>query len=105
MLENRQQISLPIASHGDGQPVRLGIRPEHIQLTELAHADVEGEVLFVEHMGNETLLYVNSGYGSEPLVMRHTERLEIKPDQRIGLRLPPENCYLFDSEGRAFIRI
>ncbi len=105
MLENRQQISLPIASRPEAQSVRLGIRPEHIQLTELAHADVEGEVLFVEHMGNETLLYVNSGYGSEPLVMRHTERLEIKPDQRIGLRLPPESCYLFDDAGRAFERL
>lgn len=106
MLENRQQISLPIVSQNgrQGQAVRLGIRPEHLELTDIAQADVEGEVLFVEHMGNETLLYINSGYGSEPLVMRHTLRLEIAPDQRVGLRLPPEHCYLFDDEGRAFAR-
>jgi multiple sugar transport system ATP-binding protein len=105
LLENRQLITLPITGRGDdGQAVRLGIRPEHVQLTEIVHADIEGDVLFVEHMGNETLLYVNSGYGSEPLVIRHTERLEIKPDQRIGLRLPPESCYLFDAQGRAFER-
>lgn len=106
MLENRQRITLPVgcACAEQGLPVSLGIRPEHIELTEIAHADVEGEVLFVEHMGNETLLYINSGYGSEPLVMRHTLRLEIKPERRIGLRLPPEHCYLFDDKGRAFIR-
>ncbi|SUW64063.1 Maltose/maltodextrin import ATP-binding protein MalK [Buttiauxella agrestis] len=107
LLENRQLISLPMNGAGvpEGQAVRLGIRPEHVQITELAQADIEAEVLFVEQMGNETLLYVNSGYGSEPLVMRHTFRLEIKADRRIGLRLPPENCYLFNSDGRAFVRI
>ncbi|TDN54133.1 palatinose ABC transporter ATP-binding protein [Buttiauxella sp. JUb87] len=107
MLENRQEITLPINSAGvpEGQAVQLGIRPEHVQITELVQADIEGEVLFVEQMGNETLLYVNSGYGSEPLVMRHTFRLEIKADRRIGLRLPPENCYLFNNDGRAFVRI
>ncbi|HEY1846442.1 MAG TPA: sn-glycerol-3-phosphate ABC transporter ATP-binding protein UgpC [Buttiauxella sp.] len=107
LLENRQQMTLPVNGAGvpEGQAVRLGIRPEHIQITELAQADIEGEVLFVEQMGNETLLYVNGGYGSEPLVMRHTSRLEIKPDRRIGLRLPPEKCYLFNGDGRAFVRL
>ena len=106
MLENRQMISLPVNGAGvpEGQKVQLGIRPEHIQITELAQADIEGEILFVEQMGNETLLYVNSGYGSEPLVIRQTERLEINADRRIGLRLPPEECYLFNSDGRAFVR-
>lgn len=106
MLENRQLIALPVNGAGipEGQPVRLGIRPEHIQIAALAQADIEGEVLFVEQMGNETLLYINSGYGSEPLVMRHTSRLEIQTDRRIGLHLPPACCYLFNSDGRAFVR-
>lgn len=106
-LENRQRIVLPVDSLNGkiGDHVWLGIRPEHVQLNDLALADVEGEVLFVEQMGNETLLYVNSGYGSEPLVIRLTSRLEIMPDQRVGLRLPPTSCYLFDDAGQAFRRI
>nr|CAZ90595.1 Maltose/maltodextrin import ATP-binding protein malK [Franconibacter pulveris] len=106
-LENRQRIRLPVDARraGDGEAVRLGIRPEHLEIVDLAGADVEGEVLFVEHMGNETLLYVNGGYGAEPLVMRHTERLEVQPEQHVGLRLSPEHCYLFDSSGVAFPRL
>lgn len=106
-LENRQRIRLPVDARraGEGEAVRVGIRPEHLERMELAQADVEGEVLFVEHMGNETLLYVNGGYGAEPLVMRHTERLEVQPEQHIGLRLSPEHCYLFDNSGEAFPRL
>ncbi len=105
-LENRQRIVLPIetARGKPGDRLWLGIRPEHVEPIDLPSADVEGEVLFVEQMGNETLLYVNSGYGAEPLVVRLTSRLDVKPDQRIGLRLPPERCYLFDESGLAFTR-
>lgn len=107
LLENRQPVTLPVNGAGvpEGQAVQVGIRPEHIQITDLQQADIEGEILFVEQMGNETLLYVNGGYGSEPLVMRQTSRLAVQPDRRIGLRLPPESCYLFNSDGRAFVRI
>ncbi|SNY61124.1 ABC transporter ATP-binding protein [Enterobacter sp. CC120223-11] len=106
-LENRQRIALPIETLRAkvGDRVWLGIRPEHVSLIDLAKADVEGEVLFVEQMGNETLLYVNGGYGSEPLVTRLTSRQEVAPDQRLGLHLPPERCYLFDEAGLAFARL
>ncbi|CCJ97303.1 Maltose/maltodextrin transport ATP-binding protein MalK [Cronobacter malonaticus 507] len=106
-LENGLRLTLAVqATAGqEGDTVQLGIRPEHVEVMTLAKADVEGEVLFVEHMGNETLVYVNGGYGAEPLVMRHTERLEVRPEHHLGLKLPAEHCYLFDSAGNAFARL
>ncbi|PQV72030.1 TOBE domain-containing protein [Cronobacter sakazakii] len=106
-LENGLRLTLPVqaAAGQEGDTVQLGIRPEHVEVMALAKADVEGEVLFVEHMGNETLVYVNGGYGAEPLVMRHTERLEVRPEHHLGLKLPVEHCYLFDSAGNAFARL
>ncbi|AHB71256.1 sn-glycerol-3-phosphate ABC transporter ATP-binding protein UgpC [Cronobacter malonaticus] len=106
-LENGLRLTLPVqaAAGQEGDAVQLGIRPEHVEIMTLAKADVEGEVLFVEHMGNETLVYVNGGYGAEPLVMRHTERLEVRPEHHLGLKLPAEHCYLFDSAGNAFARL
>ncbi|UYU32942.1 ABC transporter ATP-binding protein [Siccibacter colletis] len=106
-LENGHRMVLAVdgTGHQPGEAVQFGIRPEHLEVMPLAGADVEGEVLFVEHMGNETLLYVNGGYGAEPLVMRHTSRLEVRPEQHVGLRLAPEHGYLFGSEGRALRRL
>ena len=60
--------------------------------------------MFVEHMGNETYLYLDNGNASEPWVVRNAERSPISAGQDVGVSLPPEQCYLFDGDGNAFLR-
>jgi len=38
-------------------------------------------------------------------VVRNSERSEIVAGQTVGIDLPAEHCYLFDSDGKAFQRL
>jgi multiple sugar transport system ATP-binding protein len=69
----------------------------------VADAPNLADVLFVEHMGNETYLYLDNNMG-EPWVVRNAERSAIEAGQTIGYRLPPEHCHLFGESGQAFTR-
>jgi len=106
-LDNGKALILPIATppEAEGQSVNVGIRPEHIRGGERAECEFQGEVMFVEHMGNETYLYLDNGNAGEPWVLRNPERSSIQAGDTVGVRLPVECCYLFDRQGRAFQRI
>ncbi|PSJ47525.1 ABC transporter [Zobellella endophytica] len=106
-LDNGKELLLPIATtaEAEGQSVNLGIRPEHVQWGEQAECEYQGEVMFVEHMGNETYLYLDNGNAGEPWVVRNAERSPIEAGTLVGIRLPVACCYLFDREGRAFQRL
>ncbi|MBU9839500.1 MULTISPECIES: ABC transporter ATP-binding protein [Rahnella] len=105
-LDNGKALVLPVATPAaaQGHSVNLGIRPEHIRSGNREECEYQGEVMFVEQMGNETLLYLDNGNASEPWVVRHAERSAIQVGEIVGVRLPVERCYLFDSHGRAFHR-
>ena len=105
-LDNGKQLVLPVATPqaAEGQSVNLGIRPEHIRGGRLEECEYQGEVMFVEHMGNETYLYLDNGNAGEPWVLRNPQRSPITAGETVGVRLPVECCYLFDHYGRAFPR-
>lgn len=106
-LDNGKQLVLPISTprHAEGQSVNLGIRPEHILWGNVQESQYQANVMFVEHMGNETYLYLDNGNASEPWVVRNAERSVISAGQTVGVQLPVEHCYLFDGDGNAFQRL
>jgi multiple sugar transport system ATP-binding protein len=78
----------------DGQPVTLGVRPEHLSLAQAAGGTVQGEVIVVEPMGAETELFIRAGE-ADVVLMTHG-RPSVNPGQRIGLALDPAAIHLFD---------
>ncbi len=106
-LERGESLTVNVATpaSAEGRPVRLGIRPEHIVWGEgMADPHYTAEVLFVEHMGNETYLYLDSGDASEPWVVRNAARSAIDDGAVVGVSMPAEHCHLFDENGMAFER-
>lgn len=105
-LDNGKTLILPIATpeSAQGQSVNIGIRPEHIRSGDPHQCEFQGAVMFVEQMGNETLLYLKNGNTDEPWVVRHADRSAIQINETVGVRLPVECCYLFDNLGQAFAR-
>lgn len=91
-----------------GDKVMLGIRPEHMTLD--AHSStagaIEGEVLLVEHLGDQTLTYMQSDGASENIILREEgESTAVKVGDNIKVAVPPHQCYLFDADGAAFPRL
>jgi multiple sugar transport system ATP-binding protein len=83
------------AAGSDGQAVAYGIRPEHLSLAAGgdAHA-VPAEITVVEPTGAETELLVQAGE-SQIVLVTHG-RPQVKPGDRIGLRVDPAMVHVFD---------
>ena len=107
-LENNL-IKLP--SHGSvqlknenfiTQPVKLGVRPEHISITATkdSAANCRGTVEVAEHLGADTFAYV-SAPELGILTVRAPGLSTIKPRDEIGLAFNLDQIHLFDSESLA----
>jgi multiple sugar transport system ATP-binding protein len=87
-----------------GDPVTLGIRPEHF--VEGGDANrIEADVTFVESLGSSTHAYCSFTGVTEALTCELDGRTRVRAGQKLGLSLPAEACYLFDADGRAFRRL
>ena len=102
-------IQLPgqgIVKPGDwnqvGEPINLGIRPEHMKLVAAddASASCKGSVEVTEHLGADTFAYV-----SIPelgiLTVRTAGISPIKPGDNVGLIFDADNIHLFDRQEKA----
>ncbi len=80
-------------------PVELGVRPEHLALVEPDDfaAAFNGAIQIVEHLGNATLLYVDTPAGQ--LIVQGEGNLDAKPGRQVGLTLSENHVHLFGASG------
>jgi multiple sugar transport system ATP-binding protein len=83
-----------------GDPVTLGIRPEHIAFG----GTLSGRVLNVERFGDSSLLYLENGDAKEPVIMRTDGGTKLKRGDSVSLALEPDHVHVFDAEERALTR-
>jgi multiple sugar transport system ATP-binding protein len=76
----------------ENQPVKYGIRPEHL---DVGSAGIPAEVVVVEPMGAETELVLQVG-GTSLTVVTHG-RASYGPGDKIHVSPQPENAHLFDA--------
>ena len=95
-------LSLPQDASGlaDGAGLTLGVRPEHLRLTE-ARGENSFEIVNVEYLGNEVYVYLEPKEGDILLIQRGEAPTNWSTGQRVALGLDPEHVHLFDVENRA----
>ena len=76
----------------------LGIRPEHIHLTE-GNGQWHGTLRHVEHLGSDTVAYVEAE-GVGPLTVRIAKQTTLSTGQSVGLIPEEEELHRFDASGR-----
>jgi len=90
-----------------GDIVTLGIRPEHVKLTDEtdAHA-ILAHIVLVEHLGDQILAYIRvAGLDNELCMKLPGHSSKLKYGDPVHIALPHEHCMLFDQAGNAFQRI
>ena len=85
-----------LAPPADGQPIELGIRPEHIEVNAAGAAAV---VEMVEPMGSDQLAWLR--FGGAPLSLRLSAEAGVKTGDNMGIVLPPRRMSLFDAASGA----
>jgi multiple sugar transport system ATP-binding protein len=97
-VESAGGLRWPISARNaaDGQPVTLGVRPEHLTLASAAGDAVHGEIIVVEPMGAETELLIQAG--ESQVVLMTSGRPNVSPGERVGLTLDPATVHLFDQK-------
>ncbi len=82
-------------------PVELGVRPEHFRFVDPADpsAGLPGKVSIVEHLGNATIVYVDTPAG--PLIVQGDGSLAARPADAVGLALDAAQAHLFGAGGAA----
>jgi ABC-type sugar transport system ATPase subunit len=83
----------------DGTPVKIGIRPENVQLSTAARDGWQSaRVLVVEPMGSEMLVTLE--LEGQRLVARTPADLAIGSDQDAWIQMSPDHILVFDAEGK-----
>lgn len=95
------QVNTSVADSGES--VNVGIRPEHMRLCNKAEAHLIGKIQHIEHLGEAAYFYV-AVEGFEPMLVRHSEELELALGDDVGLMIPAQHAHLFDNKGVAFQR-
>lgn len=98
-----------------GDRATLGIRPENIRLSpdDTTRAAISGKVRLVEHLGRETILYVDAGalqcVSSESGTGNVTVQIgQVTPkaaDTPVSLSFHPHDAYLFAGDGQRTVTV
>ena len=100
---NLKSESLNIKSTADlkvDEHYTLGIRPEHIYISEKNESDLEVTVDYSEQLGSETYFYCNADDTSQ-LIVHQTGQYKVAKGDKLFLRLDRSTMHLFDADGKA----
>ncbi len=85
-------------SAAPGSEVTLGLRPEHLSIA--ADGPMSGEVAVVEHLGGETLVYVDVGNGTL-VTVKGPGNATARVGSQVNLAVTTTEANLFDTSGLA----
>jgi len=81
-----------------GKKVKLGVRPEHLQLAEGSENSLPLTVTLVEHLGADTLVHGHFGEDETDMTVRRSGTLKTVPGDKLPISITRENIHLFDAE-------
>ena len=86
--------SIATNSKDMGKKVNVGIRPEHLRLTERSHL-LKAEVEIIEALGEYTLLYVKHALQDENLIAKIPGTHKLLRNQLVKFSADPSKVHIF----------
>ena len=102
-----EQLTVAVDARGAaaGAPVSVGIRPEHLRHGDAGEGSpLHTRVTQMERLGDESLLYLSIAPDAPLVTLRIEGHAPQSSGDSVTLRLPPEQCHLFDAVGKAYPR-
>jgi multiple sugar transport system ATP-binding protein len=104
-LPSGGRLEIPAIPDGlaPGDRVTLGIRPEHLAVTEAVESGLRGRIDLIEQLGESHLLHIRVEGGSSITARLPGDAQRASGDE-VGLQLPVDQCHLFDKAGQSIMR-
>jgi multiple sugar transport system ATP-binding protein len=83
-------------------PMTLGVRPEHLTIAPTETGGIPGTVSLSEHLGGETMLYVDVE-GAESTIVKADGLAGQRAGDKVRIVVAPETVHLFDKAGKAIV--
>ena len=101
VLPGGRTAEIGVTNSAGASSAELGVRPEHLAIVDAndPHAAFVGAISIIEHLGNSTILYVDTPAGQ--LIVEGEGNLDAKAGQAVGLRLNEGHARLFGETGVA----
>jgi multiple sugar transport system ATP-binding protein len=90
---------IPTALLPSEGPLRLGVRPESLNLCAAGDGHTQAAVEFVEFLGDKTHVFLSLG-GEGRVVAAGGASFAARPGEQVGVKFDPAALHLFDAEGR-----
>lgn len=88
-----------------GEKVELGIRPEHFSEEPAQGDTMQGQVSYVERLGEASFVFIKSAGSEDLITAKHSGDSPLHKGENIFLNITANKCHLFNKEGRAFPRV
>ncbi len=102
LLPGGGQATIPVepSNATPGAPVTVGFRPETLRMAD--QGPLAGNVAVVEHLGGETLVYVDVGDG-HLVTVKTNGATPAKVGEQVRLSVDTDEARLFDKDGIAMV--
>ena len=89
-----------------GEAVSLGMRPEHMRLTDVADApnSLRAQIVHIEKLGEASLLYLDIGGGLPSVTLKVEGTTPLRVGEPVGVQVAVDDLHLFDQAGNALTR-
>lgn len=106
IFEGTQEIKTALETMRDARPdvTALGVRPEHLTLTNGEDALVTGTLRLVERFGEYDLAYLVTGEGRDFIAKLPPDSLGDKRGTKAGFTALQEHMHVFNAAGTAMMR-
>ncbi|GAD58729.1 sn-glycerol-3-phosphate ABC transporter ATP-binding protein UgpC [Brevundimonas sp. BAL450] len=97
-------VAVDAARAKPGDPVTLGVRPEHLTLTGGDNA-LTARADFVETLGHATYAYLAHDAAADGITCQLPGDVRPKAGEALTVHVPRAQAHLFDADGQAFQRL
>jgi alpha-glucoside transport system ATP-binding protein len=99
--KNSNEFDIPITSSSEleGQVLTAGVRPEDFCLADEATCMLSGKIIFIESLGEVTLLHLDSNESKEALVVKLPGIINKNKGDMIYLKTDTKKTHLFNQQG------
>ncbi|MFC5585309.1 ABC transporter ATP-binding protein [Nitratireductor kimnyeongensis] len=98
-------IPIPSPETLSGTRCHFGVRPEDLRIADGENFLFEGDVHFVERLGEVTNVYLHVKDVDDAIVVKVAGIQKYTKGERLRITAAPEKMHLFTEEGRSFLHI